>query len=401
MTKLGLAPFYTECYNIIHVMNLQYAFMEKNMKNHRKIRALILFLVMVLLGGCGSKSKGNDSELVAGTPTDVSNQQESQQHQNNDNNISSEEISEERIKDENGFYVMDDYVVITAEVINIRTKPSTDAPVYKMLEVGNVLNRTGENDEWTRVVIDGSSFYAYSEFLQETEAPAGENPNVSQDNQEDIADPEQPVTRVVVIDPGNQASANFSVEPIGPSTDTTKQCATEGNVGASLGTKEYSLNLEYALLLKQELEGRGYTVVLTRENNNVDLSNKQRAMIANSNSADALIRIQMNYSSNAALTGAMALCMSPSSQYNSELFGDSKELSIRLLQGMIETTGADNHGVYETDAMTFINWSQVPVTILKVGFLSNSDEEAALTDDSYMQKVITGVANGLDYYFTK
>ncbi|MGN0435374.1 MAG: N-acetylmuramoyl-L-alanine amidase [Wujia sp.] len=369
------------------------------MKHHRMIKSILIMLALIMLCGCGSKEKIKDSAEGEATPTDASAITEEQV---TGQDVASVAVTDERTKDEDGFYILDDYVMVTAEIINIRTKPSTDAPVYMMLEMGNVIKRTGENGEWTRVNIDGSSFYAYSEFVQETEPPVAEEPETPEDTYEATGtDTEQQSTKIIVIDPGNQASANFSVEAIGPSTDVTKQCATVGNVGTTLGTKEYALNLEYATLLKQELEKRGYKVVLTRESNNVDISNKSRALVASTNSADILIRIQMNYSTNAELTGAMAICMTSTSQYNSNLYSDSKTLSTRLLQGLIAATGSDNHGVYETDAMTFINWSEVPVAIVKIGFLSNTDEEATLISDEYKQKVVTGLADGVDYYFAK
>ena len=107
----------------------------------------------------------------------------------------------------------------------------------------------------------------------------------------------------------------------------------------------------------------------------------------------------MNYSSNSNLSGVMAVCMPPDSRYNNNLYKESNELSTRILQGIVEKTGAVNQGIYETEGMTAINWSQIPVAVIELGFLSNADEEEKLLSDEYKEKMITGIADGLDYYF--
>ena len=142
-------------------------------------------------------------------------------------------------------------------------------------------------------------------------------------------------------------------------------------------------------------------VHLTREIDDVNISNQARAQMANDASADAFIRIQMNYSTNKDLTGAMAVCMTKDSVYNGHLYEQSHALSTRLLQGIVEEVGVVNNGIYETDQMTTINWSIVPVSIIKIGYLSNEGEEELLMSYDYQNQIATGIANGIDYYFGK
>ena len=49
--------------------------------------------------------------------------------------------------------------------------------------------------------------------------------------------------------------------------------------------------------------------------------------------------------------------------------------------------------------MTGINWAEGPVTILEMGYMSNKDEEAKLLDDDYQNKIVIGIANGIDEFF--
>ena len=78
---------------------------------------------------------------------------------------------------------------------------------------------------------------------------------------------------VIVIDPGHQQEADTELEESIPGTTAEKERATSGAVGINSGVKEYELTLEYANVLKEYLEGCGAEVILTRTENDVDISN--------------------------------------------------------------------------------------------------------------------------------
>lgn len=97
--------------------------------------------------------------------------------------------------------------------------------------------------------------------------------------------------KTIVIDPGHQAKGDQSKEPIGPGASETKAKVTTGATGSYTKQKESELALKVALLLEKELKQEGYNVIMTRKTNNINISNSQRAKIANNAKADAFIRI--------------------------------------------------------------------------------------------------------------
>jgi N-acetylmuramoyl-L-alanine amidase len=69
------------------------------------------------------------------------------------------------------------------------------------------------------------------------------------------------------------------------------------------------------------------------------------------------------------------------------------------LDETVALTGAKKLYVWETDTMSGINWCQVPVTIVEMGFMSNEEEDRKIATDDYQSKLAQGIANGVDKYF--
>ena len=205
---------------------------------------------------------------------------------------------------------------------------------------------------------------------------------------------------IIVLDAGHQKKDTSEKEPVGPGSSEMKVKDTSGASGVSSGLREYELNLMVAFKLQEELQKRGYDVIMTRTNSDEEISNIERAMVANNVNADAFIRIHANSVDDSNVKGAMTICQSPNNPYNANIYNESRRLSADILDEMVAVTGAKKERVWETDTMTGINWSQVPVTIVEMGYMSNPGEDMLMSTDDYQWRIVMGIANGVDRFIS-
>lgn len=357
----------------------------------KKVYRTILICMMIILSAfvlaaCGKKDAGKKTTTESSTEAseDVASTEDTT------------EATTEAQVDEEGFTIVNDKVT-TTDYVNVRTAPSTDGDPAMQLADGVELDRIGYNDEWSKVSITGETYYVYSEFVKaEGAASSGDDSSTEESTQETSKVGEG---KLICIDAGHQATPNTDTEPVGPGAEDKKAKVSAGNTGVTTGTEEYELNLEVALKLQSALEARGYTVKMIRTSNDVDISNAARAELANSDNADAFIRIHANGSTDTNASGVMTVCQTKDNPYNADIYDSCKRLSADVLSGMAAATGANSEGVWETDSMSGINWCKVPVTIVEIGYMTNSEEDQKLVTSDYQNLLAKGIADGIDAYF--
>ncbi len=223
---------------------------------------------------------------------------------------------------------------------------------------------------------------------------------------QDIVEPIEPTPvstnpvkgKIIALDAGHQAKGNSEKEPLGPGSTEMKAKVSSGTTGVSTKVAEYILTLDIALDLKDELETRGYTVLMIRETHDINLSNRERAQLANEG-ADIFVRLHANGSENQNVSGALTIYPSESNEFVGNISKYCKKLAQAIIEEYCEEKEAKNQGAIVMDNMSGINWCTIPVTIIEMGYMSNPKEDEKMQDPEYQKKMVQGIANGIDAYF--
>ena len=66
----------------------------------------------------------------------------------------------------------------------------------------------------------------------------------------------------------------------------------------------------------------------------------------------------------------------------------------------MKEAGININGIFERGDLTGFNWSQVPVVLVEMGFLSNYTEDQMMSNPEYQKRLMQSIANVLDEYFS-
>ena len=198
------------------------------------------------------------------------------------------------------------------------------------------------------------------------------------------------------IDPGHQEHANSEKEPVAPNSSETKAKVSSGTAGVSTGIAEYITDLEVALKLREALEAQGCEVYMTREVNDIDISNLERAEMMNELGVDLVLRLHCDGATDKSANGIGMFVRATGEKQE-----ESEAAAKVLLEAMSEATGAKARGVFLRDTYTMNNWSVVPCILVECGFMSNPEEDEKLNDPDYQNLLVQGMVEGIARYFQR
>lgn len=206
---------------------------------------------------------------------------------------------------------------------------------------------------------------------------------------------EDAASRLLVVDLSSATAELPPAEPVQPGNGKKTVVIDAGHGGADPGTigitkkLEKDFNLSVALKVERLLlQEPAFNVVMTRREDTYP-PNKRRAEMANELQADAFVSIHGN-----SVTGTPKVRGTETYYYSQEskAFAD---IMHRHLQG---TTGFPDRKV-KYNKYIVLKYSNMPATLLEVGFLSNAAEEAILFSDDFQNRVAAAIVAGLKEYF--
>jgi N-acetylmuramoyl-L-alanine amidase len=202
-------------------------------------------------------------------------------------------------------------------------------------------------------------------------------------------------TPVVVIDPGHDLRANSVTEPIGPGSATQKIKDGGGTHGVVSGVREAELVLRVARRLRPLLERAGVQVVMTRTRTaGTSIGNIARARIAKEAGASLFLRIHADGSPSASTRGTHTLYPAFRRGWTDDVYESSRRAARIVQAALLPALGFPDRGLQERSDFTGFNWSDVPVILVELGFMTNPTEDRLLATPAYQHRAALGLCRG-------
>lgn len=150
---------------------------------------------------------------------------------------------------------------------------------------------------------------------------------------------------------------------------------------------ESELNLQMAMKLQKKLEAKGVQVLMTRTDDEVTLSLAERAELANDHNADVFISIHQNSYTSSQISGI-------------EFFYKEGEAGSETLAGLFEKNiqsdgSIKSRGIKASGDLKVLRLSKGTAILIESGYLTNPAEEKNLLSDSYQDKLMGYIADGI------
>ncbi|MFB4166577.1 N-acetylmuramoyl-L-alanine amidase [Virgibacillus sp. JSM 102003] len=244
-------------------------------------------------------------------------------------------------------------ITIQHDNTQLREGPSTSYDITDFANKGTEFKVLSESNEWYEIENDDITGYVFKQLVKKERTSSFGGMN----------------GKTIVIDAGHGGR-------------------DVGAIGAS-GTYEKDFTYKTSQELKQELTALGANVVLTRKSDEF-ISLGSRTSLPNILDTDAFISIHYNsFPEMPNVTGIGAY-----------FYDDQNEkLAKDVLQGIAKETGARNRGATFGD-FHVIRQTFKPSILVELGFISNPEKEQLLQTNAYQKKLVTGIVNGLNQYFT-
>lgn len=331
--------------------------------------------------------------------------------------------------------VEDDVYVKTEDGGSVRLRSScdtgSDANIVTYASSGTRLTRTGKGSEWTRIDYNGTPAYISSAYITTDmpETPAAPAGGVCVDSGEVTLNPSwkyaefskintgaavlyrsEAGTRkniTICVNAGHGTKGGSSVKTLchpdgtpkvtGGTTGAgaTSAAAVSGGMTFADGTAESKVTLAMARILKDKLLAAGYDVLMIRENDDVQLDNVARTVIAN-NASDC--HIALHWDSTTSNKGAFYMSVPNVESYrNMEPVKSHWQQHNALGESLVAGLKGAGVKIFSGGSMamdlTQTSYSTVPSVDIELGDKASDHSQATLNT------LADGLLAGINQYF--
>lgn len=221
--------------------------------------------------------------------------------------------------------------------------------------------------------------------------------------QTSVSNPDKDKDNSVTNTPTNNNSSNGKKTIV---VDAGHNYGGDGGATSKIDGVPYSeadLNMQVALKLQKELQNRGYNVIMTRTEGQVEKialvqSLTNRVNIANNANADFFVSIHHNSVDNApTANGVLTLYSNVAqdekfgSKLNNTRIEKSKQMATLINNNIANKLNLNNRGGQSQNLFVCRN-ANMPAVLVEVGFITNKEEAIRCSDPASQQKVAETIA---------
>ncbi|MFJ8457719.1 N-acetylmuramoyl-L-alanine amidase [Lysinibacillus xylanilyticus] len=245
----------------------------------------------------------------------------------------------------------------TVDNLNIRTEANSTSTVVSKLKKGDYVQVNSINGYWAQVTSNGQTGYVHKSYLK-----------LLNQNGDALKD------RIIIIDPGHGGKDPGTV------------------VGSN---SEKAITLKVSTLVKQKLEAAGAKVLMTRTGDTYP-SLQDRVDFTNANYGEIFVSVHVNSAANTSAQGTETYYAISTGDMHQE----DVDLATFVNNQIVNNLKMKNRGVREQQYYVIRNMN-IPSILVELGFLSNSEDRAKMTDDQYIELFAESIYKGILEYYSK
>ncbi|MFJ6210746.1 N-acetylmuramoyl-L-alanine amidase [Lysinibacillus sp. NPDC092081] len=246
---------------------------------------------------------------------------------------------------------------VTVDNLNIRKEANSTSAVVSKLKKGEYVQVNSINGYWAQVTYQGQKGYVHKSYIK----LLNQNGNPLKD-------------RIIILDPGHGGKDPGTV------------------VGSN---SEKAITLKVGTIVKQKLEAAGAKVYMTRTGDTYP-SLQDRVDFTNANYGEIFVSIHVNSAANTSAQGTETYyAISTGDMYQEDI-----DLATFVNNQIVNNLNMKNRGVKEEQYYVIRN-TIIPAILAELGFLTNDEDRAKMTDDQYVELFAESIYKGILEYYSK